>query len=37
MGHYTRVTQALSWMERHPGRKVRQLRQRLARALPTEQ
>ena len=37
MGHYTRVTQALSRMERHPARKLKHLRQRLERALPSEQ
>src|SRR5205807_1818402 len=37
MGHYTRVTQALSRMERHPVRKLKHLRQRLERALPSEQ
>ena len=36
MGHYTRVTQALSRMERHPARKLKHLRQRLAQALQTE-
>ena len=35
MGHYTRVTQALSRMERHPARKLKHLRQRLERALPS--
>ena len=29
MGHYTRVTQAVSRMNRKPGRKLRQLRERL--------
>jgi hypothetical protein len=29
MGHYTRVTQAVSRMDRKPGRKLEQLRQRL--------
>jgi len=29
MGHYTRVTQAVSRMNRKPGRKLEQLRQRL--------
>ena len=37
MGHYTRVTQALSRMERHSVRKLKHLRQRLERALPSEQ
>ena len=37
MGHYTRVTQALSRMERRPGRKLKQLQQRLERALSSEQ
>src|SRR5437660_11958222 len=37
MGHYTRVTQALSRMERHPSRKLKHLRQRLERGLPSEQ
>jgi hypothetical protein len=29
MGHYTRVTQAVSRMSRHPGRKLEKLKQRL--------
>jgi putative transposase len=31
MGHYTRVTQAVSRMRRRPGRKLRQMRRKLAR------
>ncbi len=29
MGHYTRVTQAISRMKRHPGRRLQQIQQRL--------
>ena len=33
MGHYTRVTQALSRMRRKPGRKLKQLQRRLTSAI----
>ena len=32
MGHYTRVTQAVSRMNRKPGRKMEMLKQRLLKA-----
>ena len=36
MGHYSRVTQAVSRMRRRPGRKLEQLRRKLAQALNHE-
>ncbi len=36
MGHYSRVTQALSRVRRRPGRKLQRLQRRLARALDDE-
>ena len=36
MGHYSRVTQAVSRMRRRPGRKLEKLRRRLAPALSQE-
>jgi hypothetical protein len=32
MGHYTRVTQAVSWMRRRPGRKSEKMRRQLTQA-----
>jgi hypothetical protein len=34
MGHYSRVSQAVSRMRQRPGRKLQQLRRRLAQATP---
>jgi hypothetical protein len=31
MGHYTRVTQAVSRLKRRPGRRINQIQQRLIR------
>ena len=36
MGHYTRVTQALSRMRRRPGRKLKQLQIKLLAAIKDE-